>query len=166
MNDEVENSAPANRYVSRFLAIIAIYSSEMNEPQDLSKTANSLMQAYLSKDIFDFDEEDKEDMSVHQPDKLLLDHLITTYQKKKDAIEEVIKANLIEKYTFSKLDRVIRAILCLAILELLYDEQLLAKIIIDEYVSLTKTFYNNSEAGFVNKVIESIARTIRKADEF
>ena len=85
-------------------------------------------------------------------------------EEKRPEIEQLIKDSLIEKWNIDKIDKVIKAILQLAALELLYNAITPAKVIIDEYVSLTKSFYENNEAGFVNKVIDSMARTSRKAE--
>lgn len=166
IDDVTEESTLANRHVSRFIAIMSVYSSEIKEIENLSKVAKGLSHAYLNKDIFDFNEEDKGLMSLHHPDELFLEQLLTLYQEKKSSCEDLIKDNLIEKYKLNKLDRVIKSILCLASLELLYYEQTPAKIIIDEYVSLTKAFYGNNEAGFVNKVIDVLARKTRQENEF
>ena len=97
---------------------------------------------------------------------IISDFIETILGLKTNEIEALIKANLIEKYSLDKLERVIKAIIGLAALELLYYGETPAKIIIDEYISLTKSFYGNSEAGFVNKVIDTLARKTRPENEF
>ena len=165
-NDQIEIPALINRHVSRFIAVISIYSNEIKNKDDLQQVSEELLGSYLNKDIFDLSNEDKEEFILHQADKLFLNQLIEIYQKKKDDIEELLKANLIEKYSLHKLDRVIKAILSLTACELLYCGETPAKIIIDEYVSITKIFYGNSEAGFVNKVADLLARKTREEHEF
>ena len=162
----LEEFNPINRHIARFIAILSLYSYEMGEQQDLSQTVKKIKQAYREKDMFDLgiNPEMLEEIQFYPPDEQLLEQLIRLSIERKSAIEQLIKDHLIAKYNFDKLDKVIKAILSLAALELLYCGDIAAKIIIDEYVSLTKTFYENNEAGFVNKVIDVMARTTRASE--
>ena len=162
--DIIENDILINKSVSRFIAILTLYAADINDQQDLKEVSLQVLQSYFKKDLFDIDE--SEVIELHQPNKMLLDHLLNTYILNKQDIEKKISDNLNEKYNFNKLDLVIKAILCLATAELLYHQDIPAKIIIDEYVSLSKTFFNNAETGFINKVIDIIAKSIRATDEF
>ncbi len=154
---------PIHKHIARFIAIVSLYSDSMLEQHNIHKTVKKIKQAYLNKDMFDLgiNAEKLAEIELHEPDEELLATLISLNIEKKDAIEQVIADNLIEKYNLNRLDKVIRAILCLATSELLYAGDIPTKIIIDEYVSLTKTFYENNEAGFVNKVLDVIARSTR-----
>ena len=162
----IEEFNHINKHVSRFIAILSLYSYEMREDQTIQQISKKMKKAYLEKDIFilGISKEDLEKMSVHSPDDILLEQLINLSYEKKTDIEQLIKDNLIEKYSLNKLDKVIKAILCLAALELLYFGEVPAKIIIDEYVGLTKTFYENSETGFINKVIDVLAHKTRPSE--
>ncbi len=159
----LQEMSPVNKHTARFIAILALYSHEMQaEISNLNKVTASIKQNYLNKDMFDSSYNETE---FHLPDEELLERLISTYALKSSEIESFIKQNLIEKYSFEKLDKVIKAALNLAALELLYCGDVSAKIIIDEYVGLIKVFYDDAEAGFVNKVIDIMARSVR-ATEF
>ena len=162
----LEEFNPINKHVSRFIAILSLYSHEMREDQTIQQISKKMKKAYLEKDVFilGISKEELDKMAIHSPDDMLLEQLINLSDEKKINIELLIKDTLIEKYSFNKLDKVIKAILCLATLELLYFGEVPAKIIIDEYVSLTKTFYDNSEAGFINKVIDVLAHKTRSLE--
>ncbi len=162
----LEEFNPINKHVARFIAILSLYSYEMREQQSLSQAVIRIRKAYLEKDMFDLgiSEESLAEVQFHEPDEQLLEQLIHLSETQREAIEQLIKDNLIAKYNFDRLDKVIKAILRLAALELLYCGDIPAKIIIDEYVSLTKTFYENNEAGFVNKIIDVMARVTRAAE--
>lgn len=162
--DIIEKDILINKYVSRFIAIVTLYAADINEQQDLNEVAEQVIQSYCKKDLFDVG--DSEELELHQPNQMLLEQLLNTYTTNQAIIENKIRDNLNEKYSFDKLDRVIRAILCMATTELLYHQDIPAKILIDEYVSLSKTFFNNAETGFINKVIDIIARSTRAEDEF
>ena len=162
----LEEQSPTNKHVARFIAILSLYSYEMQDQKSLHQISKSIKKAYLEKDVFDLDinEEKLSEIQFHSFDEQLLEILINLSDSKKEAIEQLIKDNLIAKYNFDRLDKVIKAILRLAALELLYCGDIAAKIIIDEYVSLTKTFYENNEAGFINKVIDVMARKTRASE--
>lgn len=149
-----------NRHASRFIAVLSLYSCDVNEQTNLNQVMQEMLKSYFNKDIFYFNEIDECD--VQAPDEVLLKQLLELNENKKDEIEELIKQNLIEKYSFAKLDRVIKSILKLIATELLFFGDIPAKVIIDEYVGLTKVFYEKKEAGFVNKVADIIARIVRK----
>jgi transcription antitermination factor NusB len=162
----LEEQNPTNKHVARFIAILSLYSYEMQDQKSLYQISKAIKKAYLEKDVFDLDinEEKLSEIQFHSFDEQLLEILINLSDSKKEAIEQLIKDNLIAKYNFDRLDKVIKAILRLAALELLYCGDIAAKIIIDEYVSLTKTFYENNEAGFINKVIDVMARKTRASE--
>lgn len=164
--EEVSAINLSSRHATRFIAILALYSYDMCKQASLAQLAKKVKRSYLNKDIFDLEiSQDKLlEIELHSPDDQFLDQLISLSEEKRPEIEQLIKDSLIEKWNIDKIDKVIKAILQLAALELLYNAITPAKVIIDEYVSLTKSFYENNEAGFVNKVIDSMARTSRKAE--
>lgn len=157
-----------NRHAARFIAILSLYSYNMSDDKsaNLLKISEKMKKSYRMKDIFDLEisEEQLSSIELYSPDEEFLEKLMTLSLEKKSEIEELIKSSLIAKWNLDKLDKVIRAILKLAALELLYHGDIQAKIIIDEYVSLTKSFYENNEAGFVNKVIDTMALSVRPSE--
>lgn len=152
------------RHAARFIAILALYSYIMSDDKsvNLVKISEKMKRSYRSKDIFDLEitDEQLDTIELYSPDEDFLNELMVISERNKTEIEELIRSNLIEKWNFDKLDKVIQAILKLASLELLYHGEIAAKIIIDEYVSLTKSFYENNEAGFINKVIDTMAAKV------
>ncbi len=150
-----------NKHVARFLAILTLYSHELQDNLSLYEVGQKINKSYRQKKLFDEQDEILAEMELHAVDETLFAQLISLANENKEEIENSLKENLIEKYRFDRLDRVIRAILKLATLEILYCGDTPTKIILDEYVSLTKTFYESNEVGFVNKVVDVIARSVR-----
>lgn len=154
-----------NKHASRFIAILSLYSYNMNENKsaNLIKTSETIKKSYHMKDIFDLElsDEQLDEIKLYTPDEEFLEKLMLLSIEKKFEIEELIKSCLIAKWNLNKLDQVIQSVLKLASLELLYHGDIPAKIIIDEYVSLTKSLYENNEAGFVNKVVDTMANKVR-----
>jgi len=150
-----------NRHASRFIAIMALYSNDVQEAPltKLEKNAKAIEESYLAKDIFDIDP--NVDIKLYNPDSQFLERLIRLRIERAEDIDTLIEDSLIEKWKLNKIDKVIKAILQLAALELIVFGDIHAKIIIDEYVNLTKSFYDNSETGFVNKIIDTMAKKVR-----
>lgn len=169
LDEESIDTTRYNRHAARFIGILSLYSYMMNDKKSLSliKVSEMMKESYFTKDIFDLNLTDEQisEIDLHDPDNKFLESLMLLSESKKTEIEDLIKSSLIKKWNFDRLDRVIRAILKLAALELLYNEDIPAKIIIDEYVGLTKTFYENSEAGFVNKVVDTMASKVRPSEK-
>lgn len=159
----LENSF-ASRHVARFLVSLVLYSHEINNSRTIEYIADKMKKSYLEKELFIESDKLYDQLDYHPIDENLFSILLKLYKENFTRVEGTIKQNLIEKYNFVRLDKVIQSILKLATTELLFCGDVPARIIIDEYVSITKTFYNNSEAGFVNKVIDTIAREVRKGE--
>lgn len=154
----------SSRHAARFILIMSLYSYDINDKNlQLKAIVSNISNAYLNKDIFylNLDEEFFNKIEFQRPDNNFLDSLASIYRNNIEEIENILKSSLIAKYSIEKLDKVIRAVISLVALELLYCADIPTKVIIDEYVSLTKCFYEDSEAGFINKVAEVIAKKVR-----
>lgn len=162
----LKEEANLNKHVARFIAILSLYSYEMQENKNIWKVVETTKKSYNDKDLFalNISLTDLSQLDFHSPDEVLLELLITLIISKKQEIDDFVRSSLISKYNFDRLDKVLKNILRLATLELLYCGDVHAKVIIDEYVSLTKTFYENNETGFVNKVIDVIAHKVRSLE--
>ena len=68
-------------------------------------------------------------------------------------------------WTLARLDATARAILRAGGYELMFRDDVPAKVTISEYVEVAKAFYDGSEAGFVNAALDKLARE-RRPDEF
>ena len=60
-----------------------------------------------------------------------------------------------------RLESVMRAIMRAAGFEMLAKGEVPARVVINEYVDLTHAFFEGKEPGFVNGVLDKIARTLR-----
>jgi N utilization substance protein B len=63
-----------------------------------------------------------------------------------------------------RLGPVLRAILRSAIFELLAGTDVPAKVVINEYVDLTRAFFEGNEPGFVNGVLDRLAHELRESE--
>jgi transcription antitermination factor NusB len=151
-------------HAARLIAILSLYAYFMqDQAKNLVKIAAKITSSYHNKDVFNLElpEEIINEIELHSPDEVFLQKLLSLTEEKREEVENFIQSSLIERWNLNKLDQAIKSILILATTELLFNQEIDAKIVIDEYVTLTKCFYENSETGFVNKVLDSIANKIK-----
>lgn len=72
-----------------------------------------------------------------------------------------VGANLSEKWTFERLDKLLVGILSAGCYELAARVDVPTAVIINEYVDVTHGFYEKSEASFVNSVLDKVSKAIR-----
>ena len=74
------------------------------------------------------------------------------------AIDGAITGRLAAGWRLERIDATVRAILRCAAYELRFLPEVPREVVINEYLEITKSFFNGPEAGFVNGVLDSIAR--------
>jgi N utilization substance protein B len=78
-------------------------------------------------------------------------------------IDAAISQRLAAGWKLERLDATVRAILRCAAFELRFRNDVPREVVINEYLEITKSFFGGVEAGFVNGVLDSIARDDRLA---
>ena len=79
--------------------------------------------------------------------------------------QEKIDIDIIENlnnWTLSRIDSVSRAILRSACFEIHECLDVPPKVIINEYVNISKSFFNDKEPNFINGILDSISKIYRK----
>ena len=90
--------------------------------------------------------------------------IVLGVDEKKETIETYIKKSLSEKWMLDRLDYTMRAIISLGVYELFDCNSIPKKVIINEYVSIASSFYDQANIGFVNGILDSLAGAIRSKD--
>ncbi len=76
-------------------------------------------------------------------------------------IDVAISQRLAPGWKLGRLDATVRAILRCAAFELRYRPEIPREVVINEYLEITKSFFDGAEAGFVNGLLDSISRDDR-----
>jgi N utilization substance protein B len=79
-------------------------------------------------------------------------------------IDRAIAAALSEKWSLTRVDSILRAILRAAVFELVGRRDVPVRVVIDEYVAMAGAFFGADEPGFVNAALDTIARRKRAAE--
>lgn len=90
--------------------------------------------------------------------------LIRGVETHRGDLDAKITAALAEDWALERLGSVLLSILRSAAFELLTSRDVPAKVIINEYVDLAHAFFEKSEAGFVNGILDRLARELRKLE--
>jgi len=79
-------------------------------------------------------------------------------------IDRSIAASLASGWTLARIDSILRAILRCGLFELVARRDVPARTVIDEYVAVANDFFGGEEPGFVNGVLDKLARRKRAAE--
>ena len=129
------------RTETRELAFRLIYSSEVQKVMEQEQ-----VELYLQEN------EIKQKAEVEY-----INQVYNGIKEHKEEIEGLISSNLKEKWTMERISKINRAILKLAIFELIYAK-LPYKVVINEAVELAKKYGDDSSKSFVNGILASIVK--------
>ena len=91
----------------------------------------------------------------------LFDDLVSGVALREAELDEKISTALAEGWTLDRLDRPMRQILRCGVYELLARIDVPRNAVISEYVDIAKAFYDSPEPGFVNGLLDTLAKSIR-----
>jgi len=147
---------PANkRSLARLASVQALYQ------MDISGT--SLMRIVSEYENFRLGQEiDGEQYA--DADEAWFRHTVSGVVQKQRVIDPLIHDTLPENWSLARMETTLRAILRCATLEFLARKDVPAKVIISEYVEVTKAFFEGDEPRLVNAVLDNIARQRREGE--
>lgn len=77
------------------------------------------------------------------------------------AIDPMIDGSLPPEWPVTKIDSTLRAVLRAAAFELMKRPDIPSKVVISEYIDVTRAFYDGEVPGLVNAVLDAIARKVQ-----
>ncbi len=104
---------------------------------------------------------DLEGEALAQADEPFFGDLARGVVKGQKDIDVAISQRLAPGWKLGRLDATVRAILRCAAFELRYRPEIPREVVINEYLEITKSFFDGTEAGFVNGLLDSISRDDR-----
>ena len=82
------------------------------------------------------------------------------YFEQEAELDILLEKNLSPDIKFKNLDSLLRIILKSSIYELRFCNKIPFKVVIDQYLDVTDTFYGNDQKRLVNGVLDSVAKTL------
>ena len=133
--------------LQRLLAVQASYQISINELSEENSIDSILKTALLQPGL----EELKKRPNFNYAKKILSGSINNS-----DKIDLIIRGSLTSSRKFDKLDKLIQAILRLAIYEISFDIKVPKKVIINEYLNISHIFFSGDESKLVNGILDSI----------
>jgi N utilization substance protein B len=143
-----------SRSAARLAAVQAIYQQEM-ESTPLPRLLKEFHDHRLGATI--------EDARYHEAEREFFDDIVSGADARRGEIDELITARLAEGWSLDRLDRPMRAILRAGAYELIARPDVPVGSVISEYVDVAHAFFDKRESGFVNGLLDAIAKGVRPA---
>jgi N utilization substance protein B len=101
------------------------------------------------------------DSVLAEADEVFFSDLVRGVVADQAEVDRAIVRRLAQGWKLDRLDATVRAILRAGAYELMRRPDVPAEVVIDEYVELSKAFFDPTENGFVNGALDGIARDVR-----
>ena len=98
------------------------------------------------------------------PDEALFADLVRGGVDQREALDALVAAKLTQAWTMERLPTTMRALLRAAAHEIRSHGEIPPQVTISEYVDIARGFFEDQEIGFVNGVLDRIARELRGAE--
>ena len=106
---------------------------------------------------------DLEGSVLAEADEVFFAELLRGVVGAQSQVDKAVVRRLSSGWRLERIDATARAILRCGGYELLQLPDIPTEIVIDEYVEIAKSFFSGAEPGFINGVLDSIARDARSA---
>jgi N utilization substance protein B len=146
------NARSRSRSAARLAAVQALYQQEM-EGTPLPRLLKEFHDHRLGATI--------EDEEYHAAERDFFDDIVTGADARRSDIDALISGRLAEGWTLERLDRPMRALLRAGAYELIARADVPVATVITEYVDVAHAFYDKRESGFVNGLLDAIAKAAR-----
>lgn len=141
-----------SRSAARLAAVQALYQQDM-EGTPLARLLHEFHEHRLGATI--------EDEQYHDAERDFFDDVVSGANARHAEIDALISGRLAEGWTLDRLDRPMRAILRAGAYELIARRDVPVGSVISEYVDVAHAFYDKRESGFVNGLLDAIAKETR-----
>lgn len=142
-----------SRSAARLAAVQALYQMEM-EGTALAPLLHEFHEHRIGATI--------EDATYAEAEIAFFDDVVSGVDARRDEIDRAITAKLAEGWSLARLDKAMRAILRAGTYELMARADVPAASAISEYVDVADAFFDAKEKGFVNGLLDAIAKDVRR----
>ncbi|HEY5458186.1 MAG TPA: transcription antitermination factor NusB [Sphingomicrobium sp.] len=143
-----------SRSAARLAAVQALYQQEM-EGTPTARLLHEFHNHRLGATI--------EGETYAEAEISFFDDLVEGTLARRDEIDQLITKRLAEGWSLERLDKPMKAILRVGAYELIARNDVPVATVINEYLDVADAFYDQREKGFVNGLLDAIAKTARPA---
>ena len=152
MSTRPPSTRSLSRSAARLAAVQALYQLEM-EATPLAQLLHEFHQHRLGATI--------EDATYAEAEVSFFDDVVTGTDARREEIDALITDRLAEGWSLARLDKPMKAILRVGTYELIARPDVPTATVISEYIDVAHAFFDKRETGFVNGLLDSIAKTAR-----
>ncbi|NOZ42463.1 MAG: transcription antitermination factor NusB [Alphaproteobacteria bacterium] len=143
----------AARSAARLGAVQALYQIEMTWD-----SAGNIVAEFIDHRLGEIIEGDH----YAAADKVFFNILVRDAGERMAEIDDHVTGVLAKGWTLKRIEPVARAILRAGICELITRPDVPTAVVINEYIDVAKAFFDDSTPGFINGVLDKLAKNIRK----
>ncbi len=147
--------AASRRHAARLAAVQALYQIELSEG-----SPETVVSEFLQHRLGGASEES----GGAAVDTALFEDLVRGVTARREELDRQIAGTLAEGWRLDRLDAVVLAVLRAGTYELAARTDIPARVSINEFVDVTHAFFAGKEPGFVNGVLDRLARSLRAAE--
>lgn len=140
------------RSVARLAAVQALYQME---------TSNAGVETVVREFTDHRFDRDLDGESLAAADEAFFAEVVRGAVAEQGPIDRAIARRLASGWKLERIDTTLRAILRSGAFELMRRPDVPVEVVIDEYLEITKSFFDGPEVGFVNGALDAIARDER-----
>jgi N utilization substance protein B len=141
-----------SRSAARLAAVQALYQRAM-EDTPVARLITEFHHHRLGATI--------EDAEYNEAESAFFDDIVSGAVARQDELDAAITARLATGWSLARLDKPMHALLRAATYELLARADVPVKTVINEYVDVADAFYDKREKGFVNGLLDAVAKDLR-----
>ncbi|HEU5068375.1 MAG TPA: transcription antitermination factor NusB [Sphingomicrobium sp.] len=142
-----------SRSAARLAAVQALYQQDM-EGTPLPQLLKEFHDHRLGATI--------EEAEYHEAERDFFDDIVTGAIARRTDTDSAISSKLAAGWSLERLDRPMRAILRAGAYELIARPDVPVGSVISEYLDVAHAFYDKRESGFVNGLLDAIAKDVRR----
>ena len=143
-----------SRSAARLAAVQALYQHDM-EGTPIARLIHEFHDHRLGATI--------EGATYAEAEQSFFDDLVSGTAERREEIDALIGERLAEGWSLERLDKPMKAILRVGAYELIARPDVPVASVISEYVDVADAFYDKREKGFVNGLLDAIAKAARPA---
>jgi N utilization substance protein B len=140
------------RSVARLAAVQALYQME---------ASNAGVETVVREFTDHRFDRDLEGEALAAADEIFFAEIVRGAVADQGSIDRAIARRLATGWKLERIDATLRGILRAGAFELMHRQDIPVEVVIDEYLEITKSFFEGPESGFVNGALDAIARDER-----
>jgi len=151
---------PQSTAMARLTAVQALYEIEMTNTSIDNIFRDFTERRWDNNTILDKITDDNSKLAL--PDKKKFTAIIRGVLINQGNIIIILNKAVSKNIYFDKLDSLIKSILLCATYEICFENLTPNKVVLNEYINITKSFYEQNESSLVNGVLDRIAKIYEK----